>query len=44
VIQGSPEWLQARCGNATASEFASILAKGEGKMRAAYLRGSSPSG
>jgi hypothetical protein len=38
VIQGSPEWLQARCGNATASEFASILAKGEGKMRAAYLR------
>lgn len=38
MIQGSPEWLQARCGNATASEFASILAKGQGKMRAAYLR------
>jgi hypothetical protein len=38
VIQGSPEWLQARCGNATASEFVSILAKGQGKMRAAYLR------
>lgn len=38
MIQGSPEWLQARCGNATASEFGSILAKGQGKTRAAYLR------
>lgn len=38
MIQGSPEWLAARCGNATASEFASILAKGQGKMRASYLR------
>lgn len=38
MIQGSEEWLLARCGNATASEFASILAKGQGKTRAAYLR------
>lgn len=38
MIQGSPEWLQARCGNATASEFSSILAKGQGKTRASYLR------
>lgn len=38
MIQGSPEWLQARCGNATASDFGSILAKGQGKMRAAYMR------
>jgi hypothetical protein len=36
--QGSPEWLAARCGKATASEFAAILAKGEGKTRASYLR------
>jgi hypothetical protein len=38
VIQGSPEWLAARCGCATASEFSSVLAKGQGKTRAAYLR------
>lgn len=37
MIQGSPEWLQARCGNATASEFASILAQGQRKMRTGYL-------
>lgn len=36
--QGSPEWFQIRCGKATASEFAAILAKGEGKMRAKALR------
>jgi hypothetical protein len=36
--QGSEEWLLARCGKATASEFSSILAKGQGKMRAAYFR------
>ena len=36
--QGSPEWLQERCGHATASEFSSVLAKGQGKTRAAYLR------
>jgi hypothetical protein len=36
--QGSPEWHGARCGRATASEFSGVLAKGEGKTRAAYLR------
>lgn len=38
MIQGSPEWFAARCGCATASEFISIMAKGEGKTRSAYLR------
>lgn len=37
-LQGSPEWLLARAGLATASEFSSVLAKGQGKMRLAYLR------
>lgn len=37
MIQGSPEWFEARCGNVTASEFGSVLAKGQGKTRAAYL-------
>lgn len=36
--QGSEAWLMARLGRATASEFSSILAKGEGKVRANYLR------
>ena len=36
--QGTPEWHAARCRRATASEFSSILAKGEGKTRAAYMR------
>lgn len=36
--QGSPEWFQIRCRKATASEFSSVLAKGEGKMRAKVLR------
>lgn len=36
--QGSPEWFALRCGKATASEFASMLAKGQGKMRASYLK------
>ena len=35
--QNSPEWHAARCGLATASEFSSILAKGEGKTRRSYL-------
>lgn len=30
--------MLARCGKATASEFASVLAKGQGKTRLAYLR------
>ncbi len=36
--QGTDEWLQARCGRATASCFADVLAKGQGKTRTAYLR------
>lgn len=36
--QGSPEWFQARLGIPTASRFADILAKGEGKTRRAYMR------
>jgi hypothetical protein len=38
VEQGSPEWHQARVGIPTASRFADILAKGEGKTRGKYLR------
>ena len=36
--QGSSDWFQARLGIATASNFAAILAKGEGKTRAKYMR------
>lgn len=35
--QNSPEWYQARMGIPTASEFAAVLAKGEGKTRKAYM-------
>lgn len=35
--QGSDEWKAARLGIPTASRFADILAKGEGKMRRKYL-------
>lgn len=35
--QGSAEWHLARLGIPTASRFADLLAKGEGKMRARYL-------
>lgn len=35
--QGSQEWLEARAGIATASEFAAIMAKGEGKTRRSYM-------
>lgn len=38
IEQGSVAWHALRAGKATASEFASILAEGEGKMRAKYLR------
>ena len=34
----TPEHAQARCGQTTSSEFKSVLAKGEGKTRSAYLR------
>jgi len=36
--QGSEAWALDRCGKATSSEFAAVLAKGQGKTRAAYLR------
>lgn len=36
--QGSPEWYAARLGIPTASRFADILAKGDGRMRSRYLR------
>lgn len=35
--QGSEEWFRCRLGIPTASEFKSILAKGEGRMRRTYL-------
>lgn len=38
VEQGSPEWFAARCGIPTASCFSQVLAKGEGKTRATYMR------
>lgn len=36
--QGSEAWYQARMGVPTASRFADVLAKGEGKTRRAYMR------
>jgi hypothetical protein len=36
--QNSDAWLSARCGLATASCFGQILAKGQGKTRASYMR------
>lgn len=35
--QGSPEWFKARLGIPTASEFAAVKAKGEGKTRRTYM-------
>ena len=35
--QGSPEWRAARLGIPTASEFAAVKAKGEGKTRRTYM-------
>ena len=35
--QGTEEWHRCRLGIPTASEFKSILAKGEGKMRRTYM-------
>lgn len=35
--QNSPEWFSARAGLPTASNFAAILARGEGKTRRSYL-------
>jgi predicted DNA-binding protein len=36
--QGSDEWHKIRFGRPTASRFKDIIAKGEGKTRAAYMR------
>lgn len=36
--QGSPEWFAARAGIPTASKFATVMAKGEGKTRSDYMR------
>lgn len=38
IQQGSPEWHLLKLGKASASCFADVLAKGQGKMRAKYLR------
>lgn len=38
IEQGTPEWHQARLGKITASNFADVLAKGQGKTRATYMR------
>lgn len=37
IEQGTPEWLRARMGIPTASEFATVMAKGEGKTRRTYM-------
>lgn len=36
--QGGDEWLAARLGIPTASKFATVMAKGEGKTRNEYMR------
>lgn len=36
--QGSPEWFAVRAGIPTASKFATVMAKGEGKTRLDYMR------
>lgn len=36
--QGSEEWFCARAGMPTASKFATVMAKGQGKTRAEYMR------
>lgn len=36
--QGSGEWFECRKGIPTASEFSTVMAKGEGKTRSAYMR------
>ena len=36
--QGSAEWFAARAGIPTASKFATVMAKGEGKTRNEYMR------
>lgn len=36
--QGGDDWLNARLGIPTASKFATVMAKGEGKTRSEYMR------
>lgn len=36
--QGSEEWFAARMGIPTSSEFSTVMAKGQGKTRATYMR------
>jgi hypothetical protein len=36
--QGTPEWFECRAGIPTASKFATVMAKGEGKTRGEYMR------
>lgn len=36
--QGSADWFEARRGIPTASKFATVMAKGEGKIRSKYMR------
>ena len=36
--QGEAEWFKARLGIPTASKFATVMAKGEGKTRGEYMR------
>ena len=36
--QGSDAWIRVRCGIPTASMFATVMAKGEGKTRGKYMR------
>ena len=36
--QGSEAWFRARAGLPTASKFATVMAKGEGKTRSEYMR------
>lgn len=38
IVQGTPEWHAIKCGVASASCFSDIMAKGQGKMRAKYMR------
>lgn len=37
-VQGTEEWHLARAGVPTASKFATVMAKGEGKTRSKYMR------
>lgn len=38
IDQGTPEWFRVRAGIPTASKFATVMAKGEGKTRYEYMR------